>query len=169
MLAERQLFFLEVPMSQQSAIDLSDVARLRIALARIARLVDRQVSGDGLTRTQLSVLGTLGRHHSLGIGELADLEGLNPTMLSRVVGKLESAGLLDRSPDPADGRVVRVRITAAGTALHEQLRDARTTLFTEILSQLVREDAELLLRALPALESLAEHLRQAPMPAPSDS
>jgi DNA-binding MarR family transcriptional regulator len=58
-----------------------DVVRLRGALARIARSIDRQVSGDGLTRTQLSVLGTVARKGSIGVGELADAEGLNPTML----------------------------------------------------------------------------------------
>ncbi len=38
-----------------------DVNRLRISLARISRLVDRQVAGEGMTRTQLSVLGTAAR------------------------------------------------------------------------------------------------------------
>ena len=71
-----------------------EVTRLRVALARIARSVDRAVSGDGLTRTQLSVLGTVARLGPIAAGELADVEGLNPTMLSRLIGKLEVAGLL---------------------------------------------------------------------------
>ena len=50
-----------------NAFDDDDVARLRIALARIARQVDRQVSGDGLTRTQLSVLGTVARLKAVGV------------------------------------------------------------------------------------------------------
>src|ERR1700709_919294 len=100
-----------------------DITRLRVALARIARLVDRQVSGEGMTRTQLSVLGTAARLGDLGISELAEIEGLNPTMLSRLVGKLEVAGLVRRTPDPEDRRAVRVQVTEAGVALHEQLRE----------------------------------------------
>ena len=88
-----------------------DVDRLRIALARIARRVDRQVSGDGMTRTQLSVLATVALHGPVGISELADIEGLNPTMLSRVLGKLEESGLVVRAVTEADRRGVRGETT----------------------------------------------------------
>ena len=136
-----------------------DVNRLRISLARISRLVDRQVTGDGLTRTQLSILTTMARATSLGISELAEIEGLNPTMLSRMVGKLESAGLLQRSPDADDRRAVVVQITPAGTKLQNRLRRERTRLFSERLRALPPGEADALVRALPALESLAEALR----------
>ena len=75
-------------------MDANDVNRLRIAFGRISRTVDRQVSGDSMTRTQLSVLSTVAHLESIGMGELAEYEGLNPTMLSRVVGKLEARGLV---------------------------------------------------------------------------
>ena len=140
--------------------DDEDVARLRIALAKIARLVDRQVSDDGLTRTQLSVLGTVARLDTVPISELADIEGLNPTMLSRLVGKLEVAGLVTRATDETDRRAVQVRITKAGTALHLRRRRERTKLFAERLELLTEERARRLLQALPALEDLAEQMRQ---------
>ena len=140
--------------------DDEDVARLRTALAKIARLVDRQVSGDGLTRTQLSVLGTVARLGTVPISELADIEGLNPTMLSRLVGKLEDAGLVTRAADAADRRAVQVGITKAGTALHQRRRRERTKLFAERLELLTEDRAGKLLQALPALEDLAEQMRQ---------
>jgi DNA-binding MarR family transcriptional regulator len=135
-----------------------DVDRLRIALGRIARQVDRQVSGDGMTRTQLSVLATIARHGPLGLGELADIEGLNPTMLSRVLGKLEASGLVSRAASEADRRAVRVQTTAAGRALQQRLRRQRSQLFAARLSGLPDEQVANLLAALPALETLAEHL-----------
>jgi DNA-binding MarR family transcriptional regulator len=137
-----------------------DIARLRIALARIARLVDRQVSGGGLTRTQLSVLSTIARQGPLGLGELADAEGLNPTMLSRIVGKLEAAGLLLRSPDPQDRRAVTVEVTADGAALQQSLRRERTALFADRLAGVADGHQALLLAALPALEDLALQMRR---------
>ncbi|MEO6704092.1 MAG: MarR family transcriptional regulator [Jatrophihabitantaceae bacterium] len=136
-----------------------DVARLRIALARIARVVDR-TSGQGeLTRTQLSVLGTVARLKCVPIGELADIEGLNPTMLSRTVGKLEADGLVSRAPSAEDRRAIQVKVTPAGRALHLRLRRLRTQLFTERLTELPAGRAAELLAALPALEALAEQMR----------
>ena len=137
-----------------------DVSQLRVALARIARLVDRQVAGDGMTRTQLSVLGTIARLGAVGVGDLADVEGLNPTMLSRIVGKLEDAGLVTRSPGAVDRRAVQVQITPAGTALHQRLRRERTALFAERLAELPVEQADAVLAAVPALEALAERMRR---------
>jgi DNA-binding MarR family transcriptional regulator len=136
-----------------------EVNRLRISLARISRLVDRQVAGDGMTRTQLSVLGTMAREKSLGISELAEIEGLNPTMLSRLVGKLEAAGLLHRTPGTDDRRAVVVEITAAGARLHTRLRRQRTRLFADRLAQLPSGQTDALVAAIPALEALADALR----------
>jgi DNA-binding MarR family transcriptional regulator len=145
--------------TKDSAID--DVNRLRIALGRISRLVDRQVSGDGMTRTQLSALGTIARNRSIGVGDLADVEGFNPTMCSRMIGKLEAAGLVRRAQGEDDRREVRVEITAAGTRLHSRLRDQRSKLLRERLDQLTARDRRALLAAVPALESLAEAMRPA--------
>jgi DNA-binding MarR family transcriptional regulator len=136
-----------------------DVNRLRIALARISRLVDRQVAGDGMTRTELSVLSTMARARSLGMSELVEIEGLNPTMLSRIVGKLDSTGLLQRTQGTDDRRSVVVQITPAGAKLHSRLRRERTRLFVDRLDRLSPAQADVLLQAIPALESLADAMR----------
>lgn len=145
-----------------TAFDDEELARLRIALARITRALDRRTRGDLLTRTQFSALATIARRGPIRISEVAELEGVNPTMLSRILGKLEDAGLVLRSPDPADGRVAKVEATEAGAALHERLRAERTRLLAERLVALPDPHAGRLLAALPALESLAEHLADNP-------
>lgn len=132
-----------------------EVARLRIALTKIARTMDREVEGGGLTRTQLWVLGTVARLGPLGLGELAELEHLNPTMLSRVVGKLADAGLVRRVADPEDRRAARVDATEAGRDLHLRRRAERSTLLAGLLAQLPASDAAALLDVLPSLETLA--------------
>jgi DNA-binding MarR family transcriptional regulator len=136
-----------------------EVNRLRIALGRISRLIDRQVSGDGLTRTQLSTLGTVARLQQLGVRELADIEGLNPTMCSRIVGKLETAGLVRRKSGEDDRREVRVEITAAGARFHAKLRNQRSALLAERLADLPEKQRRALLSAVPALEALAAAMR----------
>jgi DNA-binding MarR family transcriptional regulator len=136
-----------------------DVNRLRIALGRISRFIDRQVSGEGMTRSQLSALGTIARSKSLGVGELAETEGLNPTMCSRIVGKLEAGGLVRRASGAEDRREVRVEITAAGNRLHQKLRAQRTRLLAERLAHLPAAERRALLAAVPALELLADAMR----------
>jgi DNA-binding MarR family transcriptional regulator len=138
--------------------DDDDVARLRIALARISRHLDRHARGDALTRTQTSVLGTVVRLGPLRISELAEVEGINPTMLSRIVAKLEYSGLLHRRPDPADGRAALVEITEEGRAVGLRLRAERTKLLTGHLTTMPGGHADDLLAALPALEALATAL-----------
>lgn len=135
-----------------------DAARLRIAFARISRSIERTSSDVGHTRTQLSVLGTIVRLKSAGMSELAEVETLNPTMLSRVVGKLEAAGLIVRRPGAEDRRAVQVEPTAAGRSLHLKLRKRRSDLINAQLGDLSPGRAEQLLQALPALEELAEHM-----------
>jgi DNA-binding MarR family transcriptional regulator len=60
------------------------------------------------------VLGIVAYRGSLGLAELTEIEGLNPTTLSRVVGKLDSFGLIRRLRDPEDFRAARVEVTPDG-------------------------------------------------------
>jgi DNA-binding MarR family transcriptional regulator len=142
-------------------LDPEDVARLRVGLARIARVLDRQTRGHALTRTQASVLGTAARLGPVRITELAEIEGVNPTMLSRIVAKLEDAGLLHRQADPDDRRAALVEPTAEGRALQHRLREERTRLLVEHLTKLPDDHAAQLLAALPAIEALADALASA--------
>ncbi|SFN97953.1 DNA-binding transcriptional regulator, MarR family [Pseudonocardia ammonioxydans] len=142
-------------------LDPDELARLRVVLARIARGLDRHSRGADLTRTQVSVLGTVVVRGPIGMGELAAVEGLNPTMLSRLAGKLETAGLLVRDTDPADGRAVRVAATAAGTAEHRRQREERGRLLAEHVEGLTADQVGGLRGALPALEALASSLKDA--------
>ncbi|MCU1605958.1 MAG: MarR family transcriptional regulator [Modestobacter sp.] len=135
--------------------------RLRVAVARIDRLLSREVLGSGLTRTQFSVLGAVARRGEQRLGDLADREGVNPTMLSRVVGALEGAGHVRRLPDPLDRRAVVVEVTPAGIDLYEQLQRERSALIDEYLAGLRPEEAGQLAAALPLLEGLANHLQRA--------
>jgi DNA-binding MarR family transcriptional regulator len=135
-----------------------DVTRLRTALGRIARRVDRQVTGDGMTRSQLSVLGTIARARTLRMSELADTEGVNPTMLSRIVGKLADGGLISRTPDPDDLRSITVSALDAGRAVHERIKAQRAEAVSKAAQALPHRELTALIRALDALEHLADEL-----------
>ncbi|WP_455900846.1 MarR family winged helix-turn-helix transcriptional regulator [Rhodococcus gordoniae] len=146
------------PRSGTPPFDAEDVHRLRIAIGRISRRMGMFASEEGLTRSQSTLLTTVARHETIGVRDLAEIEGLNPTMCSRMVGKLEDDGLLTRSPDAGDKRVVRVHITPAGAALSAELRDRRTALFARHLADLSEQHLAALHDALPALEALSQRV-----------
>jgi DNA-binding MarR family transcriptional regulator len=143
-------------------MDAELVTRLRAVIGKLARQLNDTSTDEGLTPTQYSVLGLVRGRGPLGLAELARLEGLNPTMLSRVVRALDENGLIRRQPDPSDLRAARVEITPAGEDVHARIRGHRTQVLTECLEQLPAETAEALLSSVPAMEALAEAARSLP-------
>jgi DNA-binding MarR family transcriptional regulator len=113
----------------------------------------------GLTPTQSSILLALARTGPTRLSELAETEGLNPTMLSRVVAGLGEAGLLERSSDPGDRRAAWVGVTAKGRHLAERIRSERTDAVNAGLHGLSDKERRQIEASLPALEALAEQLK----------
>lgn len=139
-------------------MDAETVARLRRATAKLARVLNTSATNEGLTPTQASVLSLIAARGPISLASLVELERVNPTMLSRVISKLDERGLLTRTPDPDDQRAVSVEATAKGHETHERIRKERTIRVSECVRQLPPQQAEALTHALPALETLAEHL-----------
>ena len=80
--------------------------------------VDRAVAPLGLTHAQYALVATLSGMHRTGRRpsqrELADHTGLEALYVSKLARALETAGLVDRTRDPADPRAVRLTLTAQG-------------------------------------------------------
>ena len=142
-------------------MDDETVIRLRRVILRLARQLNAASVGEGLTPTQASVLGIVANRGPLGLTELTDIEGLNPTMLSRVVGKLDSFGLIRRLRDPEDFRAARVEVTPEGEQAYQRIAAQRAAILSERVTGLPPEQEAALVAALPALENLAEDLRGA--------
>jgi DNA-binding MarR family transcriptional regulator len=101
----------------------------------------------------------IARAGSLRLSELAREEGLNPTMLSRIVGKLEAAGMVTRTADVDDARVIHLSATPTGVALRETIRGERTDALLYALRTLSKEEKHALSTATPALEAIVATLR----------
>lgn len=136
-------------------------AQLRAVITRLNRILNSSSTIRGLTPTEASVLGVVATRGPLQISELVELEGLNPTMVSRMVTKLEREGLLTRTPDENDARSVRVSATPLGVDAHRELRKVRTSTVARSMELLPDITRATLLDALPALEQLAEALQEA--------
>jgi len=148
-------------------MDTEFVARLRAVIPRLARVLNDTSTGEDLTPTQYSVLALVRGRGPLGLTELTELEGLNPTMLSRIVKVLDERGLIRRMQDPGDLRAARVAATTEGEQVHDRIRQQRTKVLSECLHDLPPDTAARLLAAVPDLEVLAEALK--PMPRPVKS
>ena len=143
-------------------MDVELVGRLRAVIGRLARELNDTSTGEGLTPTQYSVLALVRVRGPLGLAELAELEGINPTMLSRIIKVLDERELISRLPNPNDMRAALVEVTLEGERVHERVRAQRTQVVTERLARLSPETVETLLAAVPAMEDLAEAVKASP-------
>jgi DNA-binding MarR family transcriptional regulator len=141
--------------------ELDTATRLRVAVGRLSRRLRSTPAARaaGLTPTSSSILLAVVRGGPVRLSELGESEGLNPTMLSRVVGGLVEAGLLERTSDAGDRRQAWVSTTATGRRLAERVRRERTEAVNAALRELPADERELLEASLPALEALAEQLK----------
>jgi len=132
---------------------------IRSVIGRLARGLRQAGSQSDLSPSQYEVFGTIARRGDLKLSDLAAIEGINPTLLSRIVAKLEADQLVTRAPDAEDRRVAHVVPTARGRRRYEQIRNARTDAVGLAIAGLTDAERQALAAALPVLESLAGTLR----------
>jgi DNA-binding MarR family transcriptional regulator len=137
-----------VPLSDEEV-----AGRLRIAINRLQRRL-RQESLGGLSPAQASALGSVNRHGSPTLGELAGIEQVQPPTMTRIVASLTEAGMVTRVADAADRRSARVRITPSGERALERMRTRKTAFLLRRLAELGPDEQ---LRAAE-LVALLEHL-----------
>jgi DNA-binding MarR family transcriptional regulator len=136
--------------------------RLRIVVGKLSRRLRATDAGSeaGLTPARVSALLHTDRAGPMRLADLAASEGLNPTMLSRVVADFVDAGLIERSCDPDDRRAAWVSTTDAGHALAERMRHERTAAVQAAMAALPDDQRRVVEQALPALEALAGKLAE---------
>jgi DNA-binding MarR family transcriptional regulator len=140
--------------------DTSEVAsRLRLAIVRTGRRL-RQEAGGELTAAQTAALATIERHGPLTPSELADVERVQRPSATRIIARLEGAGLVERAADPSDGRVSLVSITKAGAAELKRLRTRKNAYLARRLRELEPADVAALERAADVLERMLEGERR---------
>jgi DNA-binding MarR family transcriptional regulator len=92
-------------------------ALVRASFATTA-VLSRIAAEHDLSLTQLRVLAIL-RDRRVRMSELADYLGLDKSTISGLVDRAEKRSLLQRAPNPADGRATDVFLTAGGMQLAE--------------------------------------------------
>jgi DNA-binding MarR family transcriptional regulator len=97
--------------------------------------------GEDVTPEQWAVLIRLWERDGVTQGELSDATFRDAPTMSRIVGVMETRGLLERRADDADGRVRRIHLTRRGRALQKKL----VPLVQDIVERMVAgiDDAQL--------------------------
>lgn len=95
----------------------------------------RSTSSEGLlTPTQRSVLARLDREGLTTTATLARAEYVRPQSMRLTLGALESQGLVERAPDPEDGRKSVMSLTESGTATLAEVRAAKRDWLAQALA-----------------------------------
>jgi DNA-binding MarR family transcriptional regulator len=114
-------------MPQLTRRDFERLLEFRIALRSFQRWSEDQARAAGLTHVQHQLLVAIKGHpgdEPPAVGDLAGYLLLRPHSTVELVDRAEAAGLVERVPDQADGRVVRVCLTREGDRVVKQLTRA---------------------------------------------
>ncbi|GIH60507.1 MarR family winged helix-turn-helix transcriptional regulator [Microbispora siamensis] len=141
------------------------IARLTRVLEDFTRMHIRLPAERRLSFTTLSVLHTLAGDGPKRLTELAGSEQVTQSAITQMVTKLEREGLVERHPDPSDGRAVLVHVTAAGAAIVDGRRAERMARLSELADLLTEAERAAIAAALPALARMVD-LHSVPGTAP---
>src|ERR1700730_15072681 len=94
-------------------------------LERLTGLFGSLTPPDGRSLTAAATLATLERSGPRRLTALAAQEGVTQPAMTQLIARLQDSGLVSRDADPADGRVVQVRLTEAGREMLARRRAVR--------------------------------------------
>lgn len=126
---------------------------------------------DHIEPAQMDVLDLLVQRDRWRMSEVAGALRVDPSTVTRMVQRMEAAGLAVRSPHDGDGRVVTVELTAKGHVIHESVAARREAILRDLLAELGDADGlrlvELLESFIAVLDDYVAHTDQTPPHGPS--
>jgi DNA-binding MarR family transcriptional regulator len=146
--------------SVESASRTASVESLMHALLGIGRLMRQRRQGETLDTGSFWLLRSLAASGPLRVTDLAVCANLDASTVSRHVAQLHSAGLIERTPDPLDGRAHRVKLSDAGSARIDAALRSRRALLEKCLESWNPRDLEELERLLTRFAADVEALTQ---------
>ena len=134
-------------------------AGIAAGVERLIGLLRSLSPADGLSPTAAATLATLERSGPRRLTALAVQGGVTQPAMTQLIARLEDTGLVRREADPADGRVVQVRLTDQGRDTLARRRAVRAERLAVILDRISPQDRAALGAALPAIDALASAQR----------
>ncbi|MCW3158205.1 MarR family winged helix-turn-helix transcriptional regulator [Micropruina sonneratiae] len=126
----------------------------------LSHLASEQQRGAELTRLEYLILARLQRDGSMRPGDLAQVESLDPSTLSRRVAAMADRGLVERQADVTDRRAHRLTATDRGLDAFRAEQARRVGLVTTALDHWPEPDRDALARLIHELnDSLQNRTR----------
>ena len=129
---------------------------LRPVMMKLARELRREAHPLGVTGNQVTLMIQIWKNPTIGVRELAALEGVSPAAMSVHVRRLESAGLIERIPDHYDRRRHALVVTPEGEGLIRSVKRRRTAWLAERMKSLEPAELEAIETAIAPLARLLE-------------
>ncbi len=132
--------------------------QLRMAIVRTARRLRQEAATEasGLTPTSTATLASIERFGPLTPSELADIERVKRPTMTRTLGCLEREGLIERTPDPTDGRSALIAVNADGRERLRRLRGRKNAYLARRMRDLTPDEVGTLERAAEILDRMRE-------------
>jgi len=139
-------------MGNEDPVQLAD--QLHRLTKRLRRAQAERLAPLGLTPAQERALRMITRDDEPPrMTELADRLGIVPRSLTTVIDALEEAGLVRREVDPRNRRAILLSLTEHGTAVRDELREARRRAAEDLFASLSAEDRKTLASLLALLDA----------------
>jgi DNA-binding MarR family transcriptional regulator len=139
-----------------SSEELAD--KIHSAAIRLLRSLRRQDDKWGLSAPRLSALSVVVFGGPVTLGDLARAEQVRPPTMTRLIQALEAEGLVTRTPDTDDKRVMWIKATPRGRRLLLRGRKARVRALAASLRTLDKGSVDTLEKAAALLETVARRL-----------
>lgn len=127
-------------------------------MKRVRKLgLDTNTLGEStVSPAQMALLDWIAASPGCGVQDIADGLGLTPPTVSVGVRKMEEGKLVERRPNPQDGRSVQFFLTRRGQALQRKIQGAHRQKFRRLLACLTAQEQETLLQLLERALQTAE-------------
>ena len=141
-------------------LDADEVAAALHVSIGVLRWRRRQLQLPGeLSLPERSALARLDRGGPATPSALARLEQITPQGMGATLATLEARGMVERRPDPQDGRRAVMSLTETGRQALADRRNVRTEQIAQALSaDFSRAELAQLMAAAPLIERLAQSL-----------
>ncbi len=146
-------------MIQKSTATAADIAEALVPLlANQRKRWAARCHAHGVSILGFHVMALLDEHEALPMSQLAEALDVAFPNATGIVNRMEERGLVTRSNDPADRRIVRVSLTDAGHALIGEMEAGRRERMSRLIAELDPEQQGRLLLAVNDLNAASRRL-----------
>ena len=138
-------------MTKTTADAAIDPSALVAVLEELASVFARLPTSLRMSFSSLATLSTLRRRGPVRLTELVASENLTQPAMTQIVTRLQERGLVERLPDPTDGRAVLVGLTEEGKRVISERAAEKSEQMIRRVEGLSPDDQRAISAALPAL------------------